>query len=77
MIEPLEIKPKYEKRMAKTINMETDGTIIIHPEKMTNILVGVEKIPESILYYKINEIINILNRLEDKIKLNEVNNFKG
>ena len=77
MIEPLNIKLEYEKKMAKAINLEADGTIIIHPEKITDILVGVEKIPESILYYKINEIINILNRLEDKINLNEVNNFKG
>lgn len=68
MIELLDIKPKYEKRMAQTIETKTDGTIIVHPRKMTNILTcEMEEIPKETLYLKINEIILALNRLEEKV----------
>ena len=66
MIDLLDIKPKYEKRMAQTIEMKADGDIIIHPKKMTNILTcEMEEIPKETLYLKINEIILVLNRLEE------------
>lgn len=72
MIDLLDIKPKYEKRMAQTIEMKADGDIIIHPKKMTNILTcEMEEIPKETLYLKINEIILALNRLEDKINAME------
>lgn len=68
MIDLLDIKPKYEKRMAQTIEMKADGDLIIHPRKMTNILTcEMEEIPKETLYLKINEIILALNRLEDRI----------
>lgn len=68
MIDLLDIKPKYEKRMAQTIETKTDGTFTLHPQKMTDILTSdMEEIPKEILYLKINEIILALNRLEDKI----------
>lgn len=68
MIDLLDIKPEFEKRMAQTIETKTDGTVVIYPEKITDIFTGkVEKIPKEILYYKINEIILALNRLEDQI----------
>lgn len=68
MIDLLDIKPEFEKRMAQTIETKTDGTITIYPKKMTNILTGkVEEIPKETLYFKINEIILVLNRLEDQI----------
>ena len=58
MIDLLDIKPKYEKRMAQTIEMKADGDLIIHPRKMTNILTcEMEEIPKETLYLKINEII--------------------
>ena len=66
MIDLLDIKPKYEKRMAQTIEMKADGDLIIHPRKMTNILTcEMEEIPKETLYLKINEIILVLNRLEE------------
>lgn len=68
MIDLLDIKPKYEKNIAQTIETKTGGTIIIHPKKMTDILTGkVEEIPKETLYLKINEIILALNRLEEKV----------
>lgn len=68
MIDLLDIKPKYEKRMAQTIEMKADGDVIIHPKKMTDILTcEMEEIPKETLYLKINEIILALNRLEDRI----------
>ena len=52
--------------MAQTIEMKADGDIIIHPKKMTNILIcEMEEIPKETLYLKINEIILVLNRLEE------------
>ena len=73
MIDLLDIKPKYEKNMAQTIETKTDGTIIVHSRKMTDILTGkVEEIPKVTLYLKINEIILALNRLEDKINWMEI-----
>lgn len=68
MIDLLDIKPKHEKRMAQTIETKTDGTIIVHPRKMTDIFTSdMEEIPKETLYLKINEIILALNRLEDRI----------
>ena len=62
MIDLLDIKPKYEKRMAKTVEIKADGDIIIHPKKMTNILTcEMEEIPKETLYLKI--IFNGQNKL--------------
>lgn len=73
MIDLLDIKPKYEKRMAQTVEMKADGDIIIHPRKITDILTSeMEEIPKETLYLKINEIILVLNRLEDKINWKEI-----
>lgn len=77
MIDLLDIKPEFEKRMAQAIETKADGTITIYPKKMTDILTGkVEEISKEILYFKINEIILALNRLEDKINCSEMN-MKG
>lgn len=73
MIDLLNIKPEFQKRMAQTIETKTDGTITICPKKMTDILTGkVEEIPKETLYFKINEIILTLNRLEDRMNYNEI-----